>query len=47
VYPIAMGASICSVAAGSVLVFKEKVGLYGKLEILIRLPAAVLLSLGG
>jgi multidrug transporter EmrE-like cation transporter len=47
VYPIAMGASICLVAAGGVLIFKEKVGLYGKLGILIGLLAAVLLSLGG
>ena len=47
VYPIAMGASICVVAAGGVLIFKEKVGLYGKLGISIGLLAAVLLSLGG
>jgi len=42
-----MGASICLVAAGGVLIFKEEVGLYGKLGILIGLLAAVLLSLGG
>ena len=45
VYPLAMGASICIVAAGGVLIFKERIGPYGKAGTALGLLAAVLMSL--
>jgi drug/metabolite transporter (DMT)-like permease len=47
VYPIAMGASICIVAAGGLLIFKERVGAYGKAGIVVGLLAVVLMSVWG
>lgn len=44
VYPIAQGSSIFIVAAGGVLIFKERVGIYGKAGIAVGLLAAVLLG---
>jgi multidrug transporter EmrE-like cation transporter len=44
VFPIAMGSSIFIVATAGVLIFKERVGPYGKAGIVIGLFAAVLLG---
>jgi len=44
VYMLGMGASICIVSCGGVLLFKEHVGIYGKLGILLGLIAAALLA---
>ncbi len=45
VFPLAMGCSICIVTAGGILLFGEKVGIYGKAGIVLGLVAAVLLSI--
>jgi hypothetical protein len=47
VFPISMGSSICIVAAGGFLFFKETVSAYGIVGIILGLTAAVLLSMGG
>jgi multidrug transporter EmrE-like cation transporter len=47
VFPISQGSSICIVAAGGFLFFKERVSYYGIAGILLGLTAAVLLSIGG
>jgi drug/metabolite transporter (DMT)-like permease len=47
VYPVAMGASICIVAAGGMFFFEERVGVYGKAGIAVGLLAAVLMSVWG
>jgi len=47
VYPVAMGASICIVAAGGRFFYKERVGVYGKAGIVVGLLAAVLMSVWG
>ncbi len=47
VFPISQGSSICIVAAGGFLFFKEKVSRYGVAGILLGLTAAVLLSVWG
>jgi hypothetical protein len=47
VYPLAMGASICIVAAGGMFFFKERVGPYGKAGTVLGLLAAILMSLWG
>jgi multidrug transporter EmrE-like cation transporter len=44
VYMLAQGASICVVAFGGLVLFKEKLGLYGKAGIAAGLLAAVLLG---
>ena len=44
VYMLAQGASICIVAFGGLVLFKEKVGFYGKAGIVVGLLAAVLLG---
>jgi drug/metabolite transporter (DMT)-like permease len=46
VFPLAVGANIFIVAAGGVLLFKERVGIYGKAGIAVGLLATVLLSIG-
>jgi hypothetical protein len=46
VFPLAVGANIFLVAAGGILFFKERVGVYGKAGITAGLLAAVLLSIG-
>jgi hypothetical protein len=47
VFTLAMGCSICLVAAGGILLFHERVGIYGKVGVLLGLIAAVLLSVWG
>ena len=47
VFPLAMGCSICIVAAGGILLFGEKVGPYGKAGIALGLVAGALLSIWG
>lgn len=47
VFTLAMGCSICIVTAGGILLFGEKVGIYGKAGIALGLVAAVLLSIWG
>lgn len=44
VFPIALGSSICIVAAGGFLIFKERITIYGGLGISLGLAAAILLS---
>ena len=46
VFPLGVGANIFIVAAGGMLLFKERVGIYGKAGIAVGLLAAVLLSIG-
>jgi len=47
VYPVAMGSSICIVAAGGMFFYKERVGVYGKAGIVVGLLAVVLMSVWG
>jgi drug/metabolite transporter (DMT)-like permease len=47
VYMLGMGASMCVVVLGGVLFFRERVGIYAKLGIVIGLVAAVLLGTTG
>lgn len=47
VYMLGMGASICIVAAGGILIFQERVGNYGKAGIIVGLFASVMLAMGG
>ena len=47
VFPIAQGTSICIVAAGGLLFFKERVTAYGVAGIVLGLTAAILLSVWG
>jgi hypothetical protein len=44
VYMLSQGASICIVAFGGLVLYKEKVGPYGKVGIAVGLLAAVLLG---
>lgn len=46
VYMLGMGASMCVVVLGGMLFFRERVGTYAKLGIVIGLAAAVLLGIG-
>jgi drug/metabolite transporter (DMT)-like permease len=47
VYMLGMGASLCVVALGGILFFRERVGVYAKLGLAIGLAATVLLGAAG
>jgi drug/metabolite transporter (DMT)-like permease len=47
VYMLGMGASMCVVVLGGVLFFRERVGGYAKLGIVLGLAAAILLGIAG
>jgi drug/metabolite transporter (DMT)-like permease len=47
VFMVAMGASMCVVVLGGVLFFREHVGIYAKIGIVVGLAAAVLLGTAG